>query len=111
MIAVTSRRQTIAAFVTSFVILGVFGCFVITSSWIQFSPLVRFRCVGYLLILGGVHYLGFRYRQRQLRALIHSDQIQDNLSGSDVINEHLTRFFVWLSVALTFIALLRALML
>jgi len=54
------------ALVVSFLVISITGCTFIFTYWKNLSPLVGIiRCLGFVAIMGGVHFVGFRLWQRQ----------------------------------------------
>ena len=71
----------------SFSVISVLGCAFIYTNWMQFSRLLGIvRCIGFVAIMGGVHYVGYRLWQRQhsknsTDAETTSTESQDNVSS------------------------------
>lgn len=54
------------ALVVSFVVDSMLGCAFIFTFWKNLDPVVGLvRCVGFVAIMGGVHFVGFRLWRRQ----------------------------------------------
>lgn len=61
-----AETETKRTLVISFLVVGVFGCDFIFSSWSNISPWAGFiRCLVFVVIIGGVHFVGFRMWMRQ----------------------------------------------
>jgi hypothetical protein len=52
--------------IVSFLVICILGCAFIFTCWMRFNPTVGvIRCVGFVVIMGGVHFVGYRAWKRQ----------------------------------------------
>jgi uncharacterized membrane protein YidH (DUF202 family) len=58
--------RDLMAILVSFLVISVLGCAFIFAYWMNFSQFVGVvRCVGFVAIMGGMHFIGFRLWRRQ----------------------------------------------
>ena len=93
----------------SFALLSVIGCASIFTYWMTVSPWTGLiRCIGFVAIMGGVHFVGFRLWRRQLETNENRGQDQEIDS---VRSNNVPHGLLWLIVAFMLFLLLWSLVL
>jgi hypothetical protein len=110
--AVTSTptaHRDLVPIIISFLILSGSGCAFIFLYWMPLSYWVGFvRCIGFVVIMGGVHFVGFRLWKRQLD--IRRDATTSQVPSA-VWSREVPHGLFWLIILLLLFPLLWALIL
>lgn len=91
--------NALTALIISHVLISVLGCGFIYTFWMNVDVWTGvIRCVGFVAIMGGVHFLGYRLWKRQKQAAIAGAKetaSEDRRDGSIWLRE-VPRVWLWL---------------
>lgn len=106
------RDRSIFAMTISFLVISMLGCSFIFTFWMAHHALSigLERCVGFIAIIGGVHFVGYRLWDRQRKAVQERKQVATR-DDTGFLSQSVPHGLFWLVLVFLGFLLLWSLML